>query len=112
MQRNVIGLLLCAMISNAAGPPPAQVAKLSSGTVVIVRLASGEEIRGRFESVTPDSLELMTATADTIGTRAIPLQDIKSIRQHSRTGRNMLAAFGGLFMVWFVVGGVLMLSNR
>lgn len=112
MQRNVIALLLCASLANAAGPPPAQVAKLSSGTVVIVRLVSGEEIRGRFQSVTPDSLELMTATADTIGTRAIPLQDIKSIRQPSRTGRTMLAAFGALFMVWFVVGGVALLFTR
>ena len=87
MQRNVIVLLLCATLSNAAGPPPAQVAKLSSGTVVTVRLVSGEEIRGRFQSVTPDSLELMTATADTIDTRTIPLQDIKSIHQPSHNSR-------------------------
>lgn len=106
MLRNVIALLLCATLGNAAGPPPAQVAKLSSGTVVIVRLVSGEQIHGRLQSLTPDALEVMTATADIVDTRRTPIQDVKSIRQPTHRVRDTFAVFGGIFLFSIAVNGI------
>ncbi len=98
MFRPIICLLLCATLCYPAEPPVAKAAQLSSGTVVDVWLVSGERIRGRVQSVTPESLELMTASASAIDTRTIPFQDIKSIRQPSRAGRNVLMGLGGVFL--------------
>ncbi len=106
MLRTMICLLLLSNLSQAAGPPSAQVAKLTSGTVVIVRLVSGEEIRGRFQSLTPDALEVMTAAADTIDTRRIPIRDVKSIRLPTHRVRDTFAVLGGIFLFYVVADGI------
>ena len=85
---------------------------LASGTVVTVRLRTGEKIRGRLEAVTAESIEVLTAKADRIETRTIPIREIKSVRPVSNGCRDALAAVGGMVLIFTGMGLVLAIAGN
>ena len=87
----------------------AKASKMSSGSVVIVRLTSGEEVRGRLLEVTPESVTVMTATAAELGERVIAAGEIKSLRAPTNRTRDILAHLGGGYLILYAIMAPLVL---
>lgn len=96
-------LLMAALAMPAGEPVMAKASKMSSGSVVIVRLTSGEEVRGRLLEVTPEAVTVMTATAAEAGERVIAAGEIKSLRAPTNRTRDILAGLGGAYLIFYAI---------
>jgi hypothetical protein len=104
MNKHLVAILLMtAMAAQAGEPAMAKASKMSSGSVVIVRLTSGEEVRGRLLEVRPEAVTVMTATQASIGERVIAAGEIKSLRAPTNRTRDILAGLGGAYLILYVV---------
>jgi hypothetical protein len=103
MSRRLMALLLVAAALPAGEPAIAKASKMSSGSVVIVRLVSGEEVRGRLLDVTPQAVTIMTATAAEVGERVIAAREIKSLRAPTNRTRDILAGLGGAYLILYAI---------
>jgi hypothetical protein len=110
MKRMLAVMLVLRVLCPAAQPPAAKAQTMNSGTVVILRLTSGEEVRGRLLGATPEAITVMAATADTVSERAIPAGEIKSIRQPSNKARDVFAVIGGFYLVSWAIGITVVLA--
>ncbi|HNY39424.1 MAG TPA: hypothetical protein PKJ41_03485 [Bryobacteraceae bacterium] len=111
MKRMLAFVLVLGVLCPAAQPPAAKANTLSTGTVVILRLTSGEEVRGRLLGATAEAVTVMAATADTVSERAIPASEIKSIRQPSNKVRDVFAVIGGFYLVLHMIAVTVLLAS-
>ncbi|MBE0660028.1 MAG: hypothetical protein IH602_20205 [Bryobacteraceae bacterium] len=96
-------LLMTALAMPAGEPAMAKASKMGSGSVVIVRLTSGEEVRGRLMDVTPEAVTVMTATAAEVGERVIAAGEVKSLRAPTNRTRDILAGLGGAYLILYAI---------
>lgn len=96
-------LLMVALVLPAGEQVMTKASKMSSGSVVIVRLVSGEELRGRLIEVSPEGVTVMTATEASIGERVITTAEIKSLRVPTDRTRTILAGLGGAYLILYAI---------
>lgn len=85
-----------------------QVVETPTGTVVELRLHNKSKVRGRLGNLSADRVEVLVADGGAVKTQTVPLDEIKSFKRKSGSGRStgllVLAGVGVAMSVFFVIG--------
>lgn len=114
MLRMTVTCFLITLLLLGAGPAPAaertvaeQVTKLKVGRKIKVELTSGETVKGRMGSTTPDQLTLEPGSSQ--GTaRVVRFTEARSVKADGLTKGAKWAIFG---VIWVAVGIVAKLTT-